>query len=83
LTRVNGDVVLQVVTKAMNPDRPKRKPAKTKRSLAGSPAAARRGRLAREAAKLDPKTERKLADEGLAADLEEWPEFVAELLMME
>jgi len=34
-----------------------------------------RGRLARECAKLDPRAERKLADEGLAEDLNEWPEF--------
>lgn len=34
-----------------------------------------RGRLARECAKLDPPFERKMADEGLAGDLEEWPEF--------
>jgi metal-responsive CopG/Arc/MetJ family transcriptional regulator len=34
-----------------------------------------RGRLARECAKLDRTFERKMADEGLAGDLEEWPEF--------
>ena len=34
-----------------------------------------RGRLARECAKLDPAFERKMADEGLAGDLEEWPKF--------
>jgi Arc/MetJ-type ribon-helix-helix transcriptional regulator len=34
-----------------------------------------RGRLARECAKLDRAVERKMADEGLAGDLEEWPEF--------
>lgn len=34
-----------------------------------------RGRLARECANLDPAFERKMADEGLAGDLEEWPEF--------
>jgi Arc/MetJ-type ribon-helix-helix transcriptional regulator len=34
-----------------------------------------RGRLARECAKLNPKVEQKLADEGLAGDLSEWPEF--------
>lgn len=33
------------------------------------------GRLARECAKLDRTTEQRMADEGLAADLEEWPEF--------
>lgn len=34
-----------------------------------------RGRLERECAKLTRAVERKMADEGLAADLEEWPEF--------
>jgi metal-responsive CopG/Arc/MetJ family transcriptional regulator len=32
-------------------------------------------RLAREAAKLDRKFEQKLADEGLAGDAAEWPEY--------
>lgn len=34
-----------------------------------------KGRLARECAKLDPKAEQQLADEGLATDLEQWPEY--------
>jgi metal-responsive CopG/Arc/MetJ family transcriptional regulator len=34
-----------------------------------------RGRLARECAKLNKSIEQKMADEGLAQDLEEWPEF--------
>jgi Arc/MetJ-type ribon-helix-helix transcriptional regulator len=33
------------------------------------------GRLARECAKLNRSAERRMADEGLAEDLEEWPEF--------
>jgi metal-responsive CopG/Arc/MetJ family transcriptional regulator len=33
------------------------------------------GRLARECAKLSPKEERALADEGLAVDHESWPEY--------
>lgn len=32
-------------------------------------------RLARECAKLDPTIEQRMADEGLAQDLEEWPEY--------
>ena len=32
-------------------------------------------RLAEECAKLDPETEKAMADEGLAADLLEWPEY--------
>jgi metal-responsive CopG/Arc/MetJ family transcriptional regulator len=32
-------------------------------------------RLARECAKLDPQSEQAMADEGLAADLAEWPEY--------
>jgi metal-responsive CopG/Arc/MetJ family transcriptional regulator len=35
----------------------------------------RRGRLARESAKLDPAFEQALADEGLTADSEQWPEY--------
>ncbi|MBI4603825.1 MAG: ribbon-helix-helix protein, CopG family [Planctomycetes bacterium] len=35
----------------------------------------RRGRLARESAKLDPKEEKALAEEGLGAELEAWPEY--------
>jgi metal-responsive CopG/Arc/MetJ family transcriptional regulator len=34
-----------------------------------------RTRLARECAKLDRKFEQAMADEGLAGDLEEWPEY--------
>jgi metal-responsive CopG/Arc/MetJ family transcriptional regulator len=34
-----------------------------------------RTRLARECAKLDPRQEQQLADEGLAEDLEQWPEY--------
>ena len=33
------------------------------------------GRLARESAKLDKVEERGLADEGLALELEQWPEY--------
>lgn len=33
------------------------------------------GRLARECAKLDSKEERALADEGMAADHQSWPEY--------
>ena len=32
-------------------------------------------RLARECAKLDPQFEQELAEEGLAEDLAEWPEY--------
>ena len=35
----------------------------------------KRGRLAREAARLNPREERALADEGLSADRESWPEY--------
>ncbi|MBK5292978.1 MAG: ribbon-helix-helix protein, CopG family [Acidobacteriia bacterium] len=34
-----------------------------------------RSRLARECAKLDPKEERALAEEGLAGSMETWPEY--------
>jgi hypothetical protein len=39
------------------------------------PALRDRERLAREVAKLDPKSEQAMADEGLSRDLEEWPEY--------
>jgi len=34
-----------------------------------------RKRLAAECSKLDPKFERKLAEEGMAGDAREWPEY--------
>ncbi|MCP4896637.1 MAG: ribbon-helix-helix protein, CopG family [bacterium] len=34
-----------------------------------------RDRLARECAKLDPEFEARLAEEGLAAEVEQWPEY--------
>jgi Arc/MetJ-type ribon-helix-helix transcriptional regulator len=34
-----------------------------------------RGRLALECAKLDPKVEKALAEEGLGRELESWPEY--------
>jgi Arc/MetJ-type ribon-helix-helix transcriptional regulator len=35
----------------------------------------RRGRLARECAKLDPAFEKNMAEEGIASDFSEWPEY--------
>jgi len=35
----------------------------------------KRGRLARECAKLDPSFEKALAEEGMAADYKQWPEY--------
>ena len=34
-----------------------------------------KSRLARECAKLDPKFEQSIAEEGFSAELEEWPEY--------
>ena len=34
-----------------------------------------RTRLARECAKLDPRFEKSLAEEGLSREIEEWPEY--------
>ncbi len=34
-----------------------------------------RSRLARECAKLDPKFEKALAEEGVSQDMDEWPEY--------
>ncbi len=33
------------------------------------------GRLARECAKLDPELEQQMAEEGLSAEVESWPEY--------
>jgi metal-responsive CopG/Arc/MetJ family transcriptional regulator len=44
-------------------------------ALAEKLARLRRTRLARECARLDPREEAKLADEGLGADRETWPEY--------
>jgi metal-responsive CopG/Arc/MetJ family transcriptional regulator len=44
-------------------------------ALAEKLARLRRTRLARECAKLDPEKERAWADQGLHADLEQWPEY--------
>lgn len=33
------------------------------------------GRLARECAKLDPELEQQMAEEGLSAEVETWPEY--------
>ena len=35
----------------------------------------RRSRLARECAKLDPREEKALAEEGLSVELDAWPEY--------
>ena len=35
----------------------------------------RRTRLAEECAKLEPRREKKMAEEGLAEDMKEWPEY--------
>lgn len=35
----------------------------------------KRGRLAKECAKLDPAFEKAMAEEGLAMDISEWPEY--------
>jgi Arc/MetJ-type ribon-helix-helix transcriptional regulator len=35
----------------------------------------KRGRLARECAKLDPEEERAMAEEGVGAEADEWPEY--------
>ena len=35
----------------------------------------KRTRLARESAKLNPRAEKRLADEGIGADLGSWPEY--------
>lgn len=44
-------------------------------ALAEKLARARRTRLARESAKLDPEDEKALAEEGLAGNSDAWPEY--------
>ncbi len=44
-------------------------------ALAEKLARVRRTRLARECAKLDPKIEKALAEEGLAGSFDSWPEY--------
>jgi hypothetical protein len=44
-------------------------------ALADTVARLRRTRLARECARLDPREEKALADEGLAGSVETWPEY--------
>jgi len=44
-------------------------------ALAEKLARARRTRLARECAKLDPEDEKTLAEEGLAGSSDSWPEY--------
>jgi metal-responsive CopG/Arc/MetJ family transcriptional regulator len=34
-----------------------------------------KSRLAQECAKLDPRSEQKMAEEGLSSELQEWPEY--------
>jgi metal-responsive CopG/Arc/MetJ family transcriptional regulator len=34
-----------------------------------------KSRLAQECAKLDPRVEQKMAEEGLSSELQEWPEY--------
>ena len=45
------------------------------KALAEKLARLSRARLARETAKLDPEEEKALAEEGLGAELETWPEY--------
>ena len=42
------------------------------------PVRVKRSRLASECAKLDPKVEQSLAEEGMKRELAAWPEYIAE-----
>ena len=53
--------------------REQRKP--TKDSDRSKPFPRDRERLARESAKLDPKVEQAMAEEGMSRDLADWPEY--------
>jgi Arc/MetJ-type ribon-helix-helix transcriptional regulator len=66
LTRVDG-----LVSKRIFPNRSRAIQAAVGEKLARM----ERGRLALECAKLDPKVEKALAEEGLSRELESWPEY--------
>lgn len=66
LARIDG-----LVTKKVFPNRSRAFQA----ALAEKLARMERGRLATECAKLDPTLERALAEEGMAQELEAWPEY--------
>ena len=66
LIRVDG-----LVSKGIFPNRSRAIQAAVSEKLARM----ERGRLALECAKLDPKVEKALAEEGLGRELESWPEY--------
>ncbi len=66
LARVDG-----LVTKKVFPNRSRAIQAAVAEKLARM----ERGRLATECAKLDPKLERALAEEGMGLEPEAWPEY--------
>jgi len=66
LVRVDG-----LVSKRIFPNRSRAIQAAVGEKLARM----ERGRLALECAKLDPKVEKALAEEGLGRELESWPEY--------
>ena len=66
LIRVDG-----LVSKSIFPNRSRAIQAALSEKLARM----ERGRLASECAKLDPKFEKALAEEGLGRDFESWPEY--------
>lgn len=61
----------QLVAKQVFPNRSKA----IQEALRDKLARLRRTRLARECAKLDPSEEQALAEEGMAVELAEWPEY--------
>ncbi len=66
LVRVDG-----LVSKSIFPNRSRAIQVAVSEKLARM----ERGRLASECAKLDPKFEKALAEEGLGLELEQWPEY--------
>ena len=66
LSRVDG-----LVSKSVFPNRSRA----IQEAVAEKLARMERSRLAAECAKLDPKFERALAEEGLGQELEAWPEY--------
>ncbi len=61
----------QLVTSGMFPSRSRA----IQEAISDKLARLERSRLARECAKLDPKFEKALAEEGISRELPEWPEY--------
>ncbi|MBN1420901.1 MAG: ribbon-helix-helix protein, CopG family [Planctomycetes bacterium] len=71
IDRATLERVDRLVRQAVFPSRSRAVEIALEEKLAGLD----RGRLARECAKLDPKDEKAIAEEGLSGELSEWPAY--------